>query len=156
MDTDTNVHTTRTTPVGMDPYAPVAPIVPTAPAVAWTGKVHWGAVWAGLLTAVPTFLVLQIFFYWVGALSVTMRHNALGLGTANEWLSPLLGIIAFFIGGWVATQNMPDTRPSAGVLNGFRTPKSPGSCLGTGATHCYPFTPMPTSRSARCSSAMTS
>lgn len=120
MDTDQNVHATRSDTVGIDPYAaPAVPVVPAAPAVTWISKVHWGAVWAGLLTAVPTFLVLQVFFYWVGALSLTMRHNALGLGTTNEWLSPLLGIVAFFIGGWVATQNMPDTRPSAGILNGF-------------------------------------
>jgi len=98
---------------GAPTYAPnYAPAI--APAL--RDKVHWGSVWAGLMTALTSFLVLQMFFTWIGVLGV----NGPGAGSnVNAWLPPILALVAFFLGGWMAGGIVRYPSQSTAVLNGF-------------------------------------
>lgn len=58
--------------------------------------IHWGSIWAGVLVAITTFLVLDLLAIGIGLLPVA------GSGAAN-WVSAIIGLIAFFIGGYVAS-----------------------------------------------------
>lgn len=59
--------------------------------------IRWGPIWGGAIVAVPVFLVLQTFFFAIGAITVGP-----GAGAGSVILSAVLGLIAFFIGGLIA------------------------------------------------------
>lgn len=73
-------------------------------------RVHWGAVWAGLVTAFTTMIILGLLGVAVGltaAAGGTPGVGAGGLGgfgaaTGAAWWAAISGIVAFFLGGWVA------------------------------------------------------
>lgn len=98
---------------GAPTYAPgYVPAI--APAL--RDKVHWGSVWAGLMTALTSFLVLEMFFTWIGVLSV---NGSAAPNSVNAWLPPILALVAFFLGGWLAGGVVRYPSQSTAVLNGF-------------------------------------
>ncbi|MEN6337677.1 MAG: hypothetical protein ABFE01_25775 [Phycisphaerales bacterium] len=69
-------------------------------------RVSWGAIFAGTFVSLAIFLTLQILGAGIGASTIdltgreTSSPSAYGIGAAIWWL--ITGLIALFIGGWVA------------------------------------------------------
>jgi hypothetical protein len=82
-------------------------------------RVRWGPVWAGLLTALTTFLLLELLAYGLGVLTTTTRDGTIAASGASPWVSGVLGLIAFFLGGFIAERSSAARGGSAGLLNGF-------------------------------------
>jgi hypothetical protein len=94
----------------IDERARVAP-------VAARDRVRWGPIWAGLITTFTLFLILELLLYSVGALS--FQFNSGTVGVSAPWVTALVGLLAFFVGGWVAEATSAVRGTSAGLLNGF-------------------------------------
>ncbi len=69
-------------------------------------RVSWGAIFAGTLVTIAVFLTLQILGAGIGASALDLTGSritsgrSLGIGAAIWWF--ITGLIALFIGGWVA------------------------------------------------------
>lgn len=77
-------------------------------------QVRWGPVWAGLIVALPTFLLLQLAFFALGVIDVGG-----GAGSDDGWISGIIGLVAFFLGGLVAGASSRWRSASSGLLNGI-------------------------------------
>ena len=77
-------------------------------------SVRWGPIWAGLITALTTFLLLQLFAIGFGLVDVGPGSDGGG-----GWVPALIGLIAFFVGGLVAGLTSAIRGPGPGLLNGF-------------------------------------
>jgi hypothetical protein len=73
--------------------------------------VRWGPIWAGLLTALTSFLLLELLFYWLGWLDLAGDSSGLTTG--------ILALIAFFLGGLVAGATTIWKGLFSGLLHGF-------------------------------------
>jgi hypothetical protein len=98
-------------------YGPAATQNPVT--VRPVNRVQWGPVWAGLMTALTSFLVIQLFLYWVGAIGVTTSGGGGAVPARDGWISAIVAICAFFLGGWVATASTNVRGAGSGALNGF-------------------------------------
>ena len=101
----------------MMPMGAVAePMSARAPGEAVPGdRVRWGGIWAGTLTAFTIFIVLE--FLGVGLGLITVGRSGT---TATSAISTLIaGLIAFFIGGWVAESTSAARGFSSRLLTGF-------------------------------------
>ncbi len=69
-------------------------------------RTSWAAIFAGAFVAMALFIILQLLGAGIGALSLdltgtrTTSPTSLGIGAAIWWF--ITGLIALFIGGWVA------------------------------------------------------
>lgn len=77
-------------------------------------QVRWGPVWAGLIVALSTFLLLELMFFAFGWL--TLGSNS---SNARGWVSGLLGLVAFFLGGLTAGATAMWRHPGTGLLHGI-------------------------------------
>ena len=77
-------------------------------------SVRWGPIWAGLITALTTFLLLQLLAIGIGLVDVGPGSDGGG-----AWVPALIGLIAFFVGGAVAGMTSAIRGPGTGLLNGF-------------------------------------
>lgn len=78
---------------------------------------RWGPIWAGLIAALTTFLLLELLAFGLG-----LTTPNLGTGTdntASAWVSGIIGLIAFFTGGSVAGMTSSVRGTATGLLNGF-------------------------------------
>ena len=77
------------------------------------GRSHWGP---GVLAAFLTFLVLELLVFGIGLIAATDRPGDSG---NEDVVTGIVGLIAFFVGGYVAskTSGARDTR--AGLLDGL-------------------------------------
>ncbi len=118
----------------VEPAAPVAPTrvdardtsAPVTEVASPQDRVRWGPVWAGLFTALMVFLVLELLAYGLGLLTVTTSAGVTA-SNASPWISGVLGLIAFFVGGFLAERSSAARGGTAGLLNGFMV-----WALGTG------------------------
>ncbi len=78
---------------------------------------RWGPIWAGLLTAITTFLLLELLALGTGLLSINLDPNA--ANQTSAWVSAVIGLIAFFTGGSVAGMTSTVRGAATGLLNGF-------------------------------------
>ncbi|MFC5138289.1 hypothetical protein ACFPK1_08610 [Actinomycetospora rhizophila] len=74
---------------------------------------HWGAVWAGALVALPVFLVLELLFVGFGWLDLGTQQSA-----ASSIVSAVLALVAFLVGGVLAGRVAGPERRDGGVLHG--------------------------------------
>lgn len=74
---------------------------------------RWGPIWAGLIAALTTFLLLQLLAIGIGLVGIGPNN------TGGAWVSAILGLIAFFIGGAVAGMTSAVRGPVSGLINGF-------------------------------------
>lgn len=77
-------------------------------------SVRWGPVWAGLITALTTFLLLQLLAIGIGLVDIGPGSQGGG-----GWVPALIGLIAFFTGGAVAGMTSAIRGAGSGLLNGF-------------------------------------
>jgi hypothetical protein len=83
-------------------------------------QVRWGPIIAGLVTAITTMLLLTTLALWVGLTAVDATGGGAGaLNDASGWVSALIPIISFFVGGWVAGATQGVAGRPAGLINGF-------------------------------------
>lgn len=74
---------------------------------------RWGPIWAGLVTALTTFLLLQLLAIGIGIAGIGPNE------TGGAWVSAILGLIAFFLGGLVTGMTSAVRGPVSGLVNGF-------------------------------------
>ena len=89
----------------------------TAKVVAPRDSGRWSSIWAGLITALTTFLLLELLAVGTGLLSFNL--DASGANQTNAWISAIIGLLAFFTGGSVAGMTSSVRGTAAGLLNGF-------------------------------------
>ncbi len=79
--------------------------------------VRWGPIWAGLLTALTTFILLELLFYAFGWLTLDPGSNQPG---NTRWLvTGILALVAFFLGGLIAGATSIWKGLFSGLLHGF-------------------------------------
>lgn len=74
---------------------------------------RWGDILSGLLTALTTFLLLELLVWGMRLPAGSDRlDTSYGIGVA-DWVTGLLGLLAFFVGGYVAgmASKVRDRRP---------------------------------------------
>lgn len=76
--------------------------------------VRWGPIWAGLLTALTTFLLLELLFYAFGWLDLDP-----GKGNSSNLVTGILALVAFFLGGIIAGATALWKGLFSGLLHGF-------------------------------------
>ncbi|HEV2093706.1 MAG TPA: hypothetical protein VGR18_11125 [Rubrobacter sp.] len=76
-------------------------------------SIRWGPIWAGLITALTTFLLLQLLAIGLGLVGIGPEDGSGG------WVPAIIGLIAFFTGGAVAGMTSAIRGPGSGLLNGF-------------------------------------
>lgn len=81
-------------------------------------RVGWGAVWAGTLTTLTTFLLLELAFFALGWLTPG-AGNAPGPSTSQAWMTLLAGALAFAFGGLTAAASSRLRGMSDGILHGI-------------------------------------
>jgi hypothetical protein len=81
-------------------------------------RVGWGAVWAGTLTTLATFLLLELAFFALGWLTPG-ADNAPGPSDSQAWMTLLAGLLAFAFGGLTAAASSRLRGMSDGILHGI-------------------------------------
>lgn len=76
-------------------------------------RVRWGPVWAGLIVALPTFLLLEVITLALGWWEIGQAGSTAG------WLTGVNGLIAFFLGGLTAGASSMWRGTDDGVLHGI-------------------------------------
>ncbi|MGI8644317.1 MAG: hypothetical protein ACR2LS_09415 [Thermomicrobiales bacterium] len=82
-------------------------------------RVQWGPIFAGVVTAAVTMIVLSILGLALGA--SVLGRNVEG-GDAGGWAAIwgiISAIVAFFLGGWVAARSAAVSGAGSGMLNGL-------------------------------------
>jgi len=88
-----------------------------------TDRVRWGPIWAGLLAAFFTLLVLSLLGLAIGASTVNAGQAAQGSGNQNAgqysaiWAG-ISAILAFLVGGYVAGRTAAVHERGWAALNG--------------------------------------
>lgn len=79
-------------------------------------RIRWGPVWAGALTTLSTFVVLQLLFFALGWLDLGFDGG--DNSTVRAVVSGVLGLVAFFLGGAAAGASSLWHRANDGMVNG--------------------------------------
>lgn len=95
-----------------------------APAAVWPGitapRIHWSSIWSGLLVAIATQMILTSFGLAIGLYSLTAQAGgAIGIdwSAVGLWNS-IWGLIALFLGGWVAARLATSLTSANGAWHG--------------------------------------
>lgn len=92
----------------------------TAQFIAPRDRVRWGPIWAGLLTALGTFLILSVLAVAIGAQAVQAgAADQQTAGQAGGIVSAVLALVSFLLGGFIAGRTSAVTGRGYGFLNGF-------------------------------------
>ena len=82
-------------------------------------RVRWGAIWAGLIAALGTFLLLSTLAVAIGAVAVDSGADPEGSGAASGIASAIIALLAFLAGGYIAGRTSGVIGRGYGALNGF-------------------------------------
>ena len=82
-------------------------------AAARRDSIRWGPIWAGLITALTVFLLLQLLAIGLGLIDIGP-----GAGGGGG-VSAIMGLIGFFIGGSVAGMTPAERGGGTGAFEGF-------------------------------------
>lgn len=93
----------------------------TGAVLARTDQVRWGPIWAGVTTALATFIFLELAFFSFGWLTLNIGDQT-GASTADPTslyvMTGLAGLIAFLLGGMVAGATAMWRGMSTGIVQG--------------------------------------
>jgi hypothetical protein len=82
-------------------------------------RVQWGPIIAGVVAAIVSFLLLTILGFALGASVLDPSNTAGEIGAwAGIW-SAISAVVAFFIGGWIASRTAAVDGSFAGLINGL-------------------------------------
>lgn len=81
-------------------------------------RTRWGPIWAGFVTTISLFLIAEAFLMWLGALGLSNTASG-GIGMNRPWVTWIIAVVAFFIGGLVVAMANPVRGAVANALNGF-------------------------------------
>ncbi|HEX8035838.1 MAG TPA: hypothetical protein VF510_18425 [Ktedonobacterales bacterium] len=70
------------------------------------------------MTTFTSFLLLELLAYGLGLLT-NNGTNGTGASGASPWVTAIIGLIAFFLGGYIAERTSAVRGNDAGMLNGF-------------------------------------
>jgi len=101
-------------PVYRDDHDSVRPVNVAVGAERQDG-VRWGPIWAGLLTALTTFILLELLFFALDWLTL----GPVGSVDTSGWVTGILALVAFFLGGLVAGATAIWKGMGSGLLHGF-------------------------------------
>ena len=82
-------------------------------------RVRWGPIWAGLVMAIATFVVLTTIAVGVGAHTVSTGAEASDAGLTGAIVTGVIGLLAFLVGGFVASRTAAVVGRGYGALNGL-------------------------------------
>jgi hypothetical protein len=83
-------------------------------------RVRWGPIVAGLLTAISSFILLSLLATAIGLQTVDSGNtNPQAAAQTSAIVAAVLGLIAFFLGGYVAGRTAAVRTKADGALNGF-------------------------------------
>jgi hypothetical protein len=107
--------------VGRERVARDTVVEPVATAARFRDEVRWGPIVAGFVTAITSFILLTLLAAWAGLIfrAVAPGSQQSVVNTASGWATAIIGLVAFFVGGWVAGVSLSVTRSWSGILNGF-------------------------------------
>ena len=94
-------------------------VVQRASFVAPRDSVRWGPIFAGLLTALGTFLLLSTLALAIGLTVAPGDADEGQTGAAAGIITAVIALVAFFIGGLVAGRSAAVGGRGSGALNGF-------------------------------------
>jgi hypothetical protein len=105
------------------PRYTASPIISSAEG-AWSAnglrdRVRWGPIWAGLITAIATFVLLTVAAVAIGAQAVDSGADGEAAGMAGGIASAVIALLAFFVGGFVSARTAGVIGRGYGALNGF-------------------------------------
>ena len=83
-----------------------------------TDRVRWGPIIAGLFAALSTLAVLTVLGIAVAGSAYDPGDSARAFGIGAGIWSAVSALIAFFIGGWLASRSAAVRSEGSGVLNG--------------------------------------
>ena len=81
----------------------------------WGDRVRWGPLWAGLVTTLATFTLLQLVFLATKAVDLDIGNDG---DTSFSFWTAVSALLAFFIGGLVAGASTKWDRIDDGALHG--------------------------------------
>ncbi len=82
-------------------------------------QVRWGPIWAGVTTALATFIFLELAFFSFGWLTLDVGDQAAGGNATSLYvMTGLAGLIAFLLGGMVAGATTRWRGVSTGIVQG--------------------------------------
>ncbi|MDQ3879666.1 MAG: hypothetical protein M3295_01080 [Chloroflexota bacterium] len=91
-----------------------------APLVAPRDAVRWGPIWAGLLVAIGSFLLLSLLGLVIGIETVSSGAvEGSQVSQLGEYVAALLAVLSFLIGGFVTGRTSAIRGRASGLLNGF-------------------------------------
>lgn len=64
-------------------------------------RTPWGPIWAGVLSTVALFLIMEMLVIGAGWVTLSTANGNV-TGTDGGWVTGLVALIAFFIGGWIS------------------------------------------------------
>ena len=92
---------------------------PGADTVARRGGLRWGAVLVGVLTALTTFLLLELLVWGIGLPVGSDRLDTSHGRGAADWVTAIVGFLAFLVGGYVAGKDSAVRDSRAGLRTGL-------------------------------------
>ena len=85
-----------------------------------TAAIQWGAIVAGFLVAIGTFVLLSLLLLALGASTVRLGGDDLGDATAGVGAATAIaGLISFLLGGFLASREAGIRGSWSGFLTGF-------------------------------------
>lgn len=112
MDSQSVVHETVVAPVGV-----VEPV--SAATDGDRGQLRWGPIWAGLLTALGLFILLSMLAIAIGLQATPGGEVSSGTQLVAGIVTSAIALVAFFVGGFIASWSANLTHPGRSALNGF-------------------------------------
>jgi hypothetical protein len=80
------------------------------------GGLHWSAILAGTLAALTVFLLLELLVFGLGISEAADRPGEVG---SEDWIAWIIGLIAFFVGGYVGAGIAATRDNRAGLIDGL-------------------------------------
>lgn len=82
-------------------------------------RIRWGPVLAGLIAAIAMLFVLSVLGLAIGLSAFEVTSDGSDVGSAAAIWGAVIGLIAFFFGGWVTGRTAAIFKDENALLNGF-------------------------------------